>query len=61
MASLLNWLDVSAEQQRRVRDIIRLFEEPGTLREVAHLAREWFSHYLLAATHRSGTGPVVTR
>ncbi|WGY04546.1 phosphoribosyltransferase [Nocardioides sp. QY071] len=38
-----------------------LFEEPGTLREVAHLAREWFSHYLLAATHRSGTGPVVTR
>ncbi|GAA3517958.1 phosphoribosyltransferase family protein [Nocardioides daeguensis] len=31
-----------------------LFEEPGALREVAHLARDWFSHYLLAGgTERS--------
>ena len=34
MASALNWLDVSAEQQRRVRDIIRMFEEPGTRDEL---------------------------
>jgi putative phosphoribosyl transferase len=25
-----------------------LFEEPGTLEVVAHLARQWFSHYLVA-------------
>lgn len=30
MPSSLTWLDVSAENQRRVRDMIRLFEEPGT-------------------------------
>lgn len=34
MASTLNWLDVSADQQRRVREIIRLFEEPGTRDEL---------------------------
>lgn len=27
-----------------------LFGEPGTLETVAHLASEWFSHYLLTAT-----------
>ena len=26
-----------------------LFEEPGTLDEVARLAREWFERYLIAA------------
>jgi hypothetical protein len=26
----------------------RLFEEPGTLEEVAHLAAEWFQRYLVA-------------
>jgi dienelactone hydrolase len=28
-----------------------LFEEPGALEQVAHLAREWFSHYLVSAGH----------
>jgi pimeloyl-ACP methyl ester carboxylesterase len=27
-----------------------LFEEPGTLEEVARLACDWFMHHLLAAT-----------
>jgi dienelactone hydrolase len=31
-----------------------LFEEPGTLDEVARLAREWFEHHLTAAAARSG-------
>jgi putative phosphoribosyl transferase len=26
-----------------------LFEEPGTLRQVAELARDWFTHYLAPA------------
>jgi len=34
MTSALTWLDVSAEQQRRVREILRLFEEPGTRDEL---------------------------
>jgi hypothetical protein len=34
VSSALTWLDVSAEQQRRVRDMIRLFEEPGTRDEL---------------------------
>ena len=31
-----------------------LFEEPGTLEEVARLARDWFEHYLGAVAARSG-------
>ena len=31
-----------------------LFEEPGTLEEVARLAREWFEHHLGATTAESG-------
>jgi dienelactone hydrolase len=30
-----------------------LFEEPGTLDEVARLAREWFEHYLTTAQARA--------
>lgn len=30
-----------------------LFEEPGTLEEVAHLAREWFTKYLTSAGRRA--------
>jgi putative phosphoribosyl transferase len=29
-----------------VRGASHLFEEPGTLEEVARLAREWFVHHL---------------
>jgi putative phosphoribosyl transferase len=36
-----------------------LFEEPGALDEVAHLAREWFERYLTPAEARvSGPGAV---
>jgi dienelactone hydrolase len=28
-----------------------LFEEPGTLEQVAHLARDWFTRYLIPAGH----------
>jgi dienelactone hydrolase len=38
-----------------------LFEEPGTLDEVARLAREWFTRYLAPTEARSGTAnPSVT-
>lgn len=51
MASLLNWLDVSAEQQRRVRDIIRLFEEPSTRDELGiGPIRDAFSELLFPGT-----------
>jgi pimeloyl-ACP methyl ester carboxylesterase len=30
-----------------------LFEEPGALDEVAHLAREWFLRHLISAARRS--------
>jgi hypothetical protein len=51
VASLLNWLDVSAEQQRRVRDIIRLFEEPGTRDELGiGPIRDAFSELLFPGT-----------
>jgi putative phosphoribosyl transferase len=33
-----------------------LFEEPGTLEQVAKLAREWFSHYLRAAPTQREVG-----
>lgn len=47
-------------QVRVVPRATHLFEEPGALPEVAHLAREWFSHHLLAAAQdRSRPGPVV--
>ncbi|MFL5802361.1 MAG: dienelactone hydrolase family protein [Roseiflexaceae bacterium] len=29
-----------------------LFEEPGTLEQVAHLARDWFSHYLASGSQQ---------
>lgn len=51
MPSALNWLDVSAEQQRRVRDIIRMFEEPGTRDEVGiGPVRDSFSERLFPGT-----------
>ena len=51
MASVLNWLDVSAEQQRRVRDIIRMFEEPGTRDELGiGPLRDAFSELLFPGT-----------
>jgi dipeptidyl aminopeptidase/acylaminoacyl peptidase len=33
-----------------------LFEEPGTLEEVARLATEWFLHYLHNGPSRAGNG-----
>lgn len=51
MASTLAWLDVSADQQRRVRDIIRLFEEPGTRDELGvGPIRDAFSELLFPGT-----------
>jgi hypothetical protein len=51
MVATLNWLDVSAEQQRRVRDIIRLFEEPGTRDELGiGPIRDAFSELLFPGT-----------
>lgn len=51
MTSTLTWLDVSAEQQRRVRDIIRLFEEPGTRDELGiGPVRDSFSDQLFPGT-----------
>lgn len=51
MTSALTWLDVSAEQQRRVRDIIRLFEEPGTRDELGiGPVRDSFSDQLFPGT-----------
>lgn len=51
MASALTWLDVSAEHQRRVRDIIRLFEEPGTRDELGiGPIRDAFSEQLFPGT-----------
>lgn len=49
--SRLAWLDVSAEQQRRVRDIIRMFEEPGTRDELGiGPIRDSFSDLLFPGT-----------
>lgn len=51
MPSALTWLDVSAEQQRRVRDMIRLFEEPGTRDELGvGPVRDAFSELLFPGT-----------
>ncbi len=51
MTSALTWLDVSAEQQRRVREIIRLFEEPGTRDELGiGPVRDSFSELLFPGT-----------
>ncbi|HEU5097433.1 MAG TPA: dienelactone hydrolase family protein [Roseiflexaceae bacterium] len=33
-----------------------LFEEPGTLEQVAHIAREWFSHYLASGSQQRTVG-----
>lgn len=57
MTATLNWLDVSAEQQRRVRELIRLFEEPGTRDEIGvGQVRDAFSDLLFP-----GTSTVQTR
>lgn len=37
-----------------------LFEEPGTLDEVARLAREWFVSYLIATEERANFRQYVT-
>ena len=51
MTSSLTWLDVSAEQQRRVRDLIRLFEEPGTRDELGiGPIRDAFSEMMFPGT-----------
>lgn len=51
MTSSLSWLDVSADQQRRVRDLIRLFEEPGTRDEIGiGSIRDAFSELLFPGT-----------
>lgn len=39
----------SAKELAIVPGATHLFEEPGTLEEVARLAGEWFTHYLLTA------------
>lgn len=57
MPSSLTWLDVSAEHQRRVRDMIRLFEEPGTRDELGiGPVRDAFSDLLFP-----GTSTIQTR
>ena len=51
MTASIAWLDVSAEQQRRVRDIIRMFEEPGTWDELGiGPVRDAFSEQLFPGT-----------
>lgn len=51
MTSSLSWLDVSAEQQRRVREIISLFEVPGTRDELGiGSVRDSFSETLFPGT-----------
>lgn len=51
MPSTLTWLDASAEQQRRVREIVRLFEEPGTRDELGvGPIRDSFSDQLFPGT-----------
>lgn len=51
MISSLTWLDVSAEQQRRVRELIRLFEEPGTRDELGiGPVRDAFSEMMFPGT-----------
>lgn len=51
MVASLSWLDVSSEQQRRVRDIIRMFEEPGTRDELGiGPVRDAFSEQLFPGT-----------
>ncbi len=49
MPSALTWLDVSAEEQRQVRYLIRLFEEPGT--------RDELGIGSVRDTHNAGRGP----
>lgn len=57
MPSSLTWLDVSAEHQRRIRDMIRLFEEPGTRDELGiGPVRDAFSDLLFP-----GTSTIQTR
>jgi len=43
----LDRLTVKEKQLKIVPGATHLFEEPGTLEEVAHLAGEWFKKYLL--------------
>ena len=51
MISSLTWLDVSADQQRRVRELIRLFEEPGTRDELGiGPVRDAFSEMMFPGT-----------
>lgn len=51
MTSVLNWLDASADVQRRVRDMIRLLEEPGTRDELGiGPVRDAFSDLLFPGT-----------
>jgi len=53
----VTWLDVSAEHQRRVRDMIRLFEEPGMRDELGvGPVRDAFSDLLFP-----GTSTIQTR
>ncbi len=55
-------LDLNRDAQARLRceshlavvaDATHLFEEPGTLREAAELARDWFLDHLVSARHGS--------
>jgi hypothetical protein len=51
VAASLTWLDVSADQQRQVRDLIRLFEEPGTRDELGiGPVRDAFSELMFPGT-----------
>ncbi|MGE0305021.1 MAG: DUF6361 family protein [Acidimicrobiia bacterium] len=57
MASVLNWLDVSEEQQRRIREIVKMFEDPGTRDELGiGQVRDAFSN-----TFFPGMTTVMTR
>lgn len=53
MASTIAWLDTSAETQQRVRELIALFEEKGTLDELGiGQIRDVFSNALFPGTSR---------
>jgi pimeloyl-ACP methyl ester carboxylesterase len=54
-------IEMNKDARARMRSEVRLeivegathlFEEPGTLEEVARLARDWFVHYLAPARAR---------
>lgn len=47
MASTIGWLDQSEEQQRKMREVIALFAEPGTVDELGiGVVRDAFSDLL---------------